>query len=428
MGFSPQRVGLPRGNLVYQRLLKLDAGKTQLQRLAASSQPPAVSGWFPGRHRREFVRGGGPGGLLKECSGDEGAAETFGGEGRNADGDEAIGGDGRFEGQLEEVVGNSFRGARAGNTVVIGTDGDGGKGAGEELGAKGAGFFGDQSAQRRHAFADSEGRDRVLAVELPGGGAGAGGKREKVQIGEGLGGNEIAALLEERVGFTGEADHDVGADGCAGEQSANFREALGIVPGAITAIHAAKNDVRAGLQGQVGVTREAREQVTGCGGPGGRSSREFAIEGEKAWRPVHGLDGAEAEARKGGLAQDRVHEVFEVPGGLEVASPAAKVDTGQHKFLASAIDECTNVGEAGGERNRAAGSAGGGDDAEGTAIGAAVLDLEVRARLPGIGGERESGELSVGEGVVVENGGERHEGVGYGGARAGWALRNSIRL
>ena len=29
MGFSPQRVGLPRGNLVYQRLLKLDAGKTQ---------------------------------------------------------------------------------------------------------------------------------------------------------------------------------------------------------------------------------------------------------------------------------------------------------------------------------------------------------------------------------------------------------------
>ncbi len=48
-------------------------------------------------------------------------------------------------------------------------------------------------------------------------------------------------------------------------------------------------------------------------------------------------------------------------------------------------------------------SAGGGDDAEGAAIAAAVLDFEVGADLSGVGSEGESGEFGVGEGVVVED-------------------------
>ena len=54
--------------------------------------------------------------------------------------------------------------------------------------------------------------------------------------------------------------------------------------------------------------------------------------------------------------------------------------------------------------------AGGGDDAEGAAIAAAVLHFEVGAGLVGVGGEGEGGQLGVGEGVVVEDFGASEEG------------------
>ena len=56
---------------------------------------------------------------------------------------------------------------------------------------------------------------------------------------------------------------------------------------------------------------------------------EFAIEGEEVGGPVHGLDGAEAEAREAGLGEDGGYEVFKALGGLKVAAPAAEVDAGE---------------------------------------------------------------------------------------------------
>jgi hypothetical protein len=50
---------------------------------------------------------------------------------------------------------------------------------------------------------------------------------------------------------------------------------------------------------------------------------EFEVEGEEVGGPVHGLDGAEAEAGELGLAEDGGDEDFETPGGLEVAAPAS---------------------------------------------------------------------------------------------------------
>ena len=54
---------------------------------------------------------------------------------------------------------------------------------------------------------------------------------------------------------------------------------------------------------------------------------EFAVEGEEVGGPVHGFDGAEAQARERGFGQDRGDQIFESLGGLKVAPPAAEVDS-----------------------------------------------------------------------------------------------------
>ena len=130
--------------------------------------------------------------------------------------------------------------------------------------------------------------DGILAVEFPGGSAGSRGKRKQVQVGKRLGGDEVVAFLEERVGFAGESDHDVGADGGIGQQRADLCEALGVMPGTIAAVHAAEDGVGSRLQGQMRVGGQPRMLSGG----------EFAVEVQQVARPVHGLDGAEAKARE----------------------------------------------------------------------------------------------------------------------------------
>jgi hypothetical protein len=87
------------------------------------------------------------------------------------------------------------------------------------------------------------------------------------------------------------------------------------------------------------------------------------------------------------------------------------------------IDVAADVVETGGEMDGARGAAGGGDDAEGAAIAAAVLHFKVRASLMGVGGEGESGELGVGEGVVVEDFAEGDKSRGFTDARRDKANR-----
>lgn len=190
-------------------------------------------------------------GLVRGGSGQR-PGEAVGSEVGDARRDEAIGRDGLGvcggESELEEVTGDGFCGA-----VGADLDSDGGERAAEEAGAEGVGFCCDEGAERGHALLNGASGDGIFAVEFPGAGIGARGEREEVEVGKGLRGNEIAAFLEEGVGFAGKADHDVGADGGIGEQSANGGEALGVVPGAIAAVHAAQDGVRTGLEGQVGV-------------------------------------------------------------------------------------------------------------------------------------------------------------------------------
>src|SRR5580658_2746278 len=107
-----------------------------------------------------------------------GSTETLRCERSDIGGNEAIRGDGGGQGQPEKVVGDGF----GGGGVAARPDGDGGEGAAQELRAEGEEFFRNVGAEGGHAFLDGACRDGILAVELPGGGAGAGREGKKMQV------------------------------------------------------------------------------------------------------------------------------------------------------------------------------------------------------------------------------------------------------
>ena len=110
----------------------------------------------------------------------------------DAGGDEAIGGDcGSSRVSLRKLSVTACGGCWVGARL----DGDGGERAAEEARAEGTGFFGDEVAQGGHAFVHGAGGNGVLAVEFPGGRAGARGERKEVEVGEGLRGDEAVALV-----------------------------------------------------------------------------------------------------------------------------------------------------------------------------------------------------------------------------------------
>jgi len=107
-----------------------------------------------------------------------------------------------------------------------------------------ASFSGGEGAQGGHTLIDCLRGDGRGSVQGPSARAGARREREEMQIAEGEGADEGERLLEFCVGFAGEADHYIGAQGeerASGEQEGlNF---FGVVPGAVAAVHAAQHGV-----------------------------------------------------------------------------------------------------------------------------------------------------------------------------------------
>ncbi len=79
-----------------------------------------------------------------------------------------------------------------------------------------------------------------------------------MQIGEGQPLDERARLLEILVALAREADHDVGPDGGLWHGFVDALDAVLVVPGAVAAMHQAQDAVAAALQGDMGMTRDAR--------------------------------------------------------------------------------------------------------------------------------------------------------------------------
>ncbi len=216
-----------------------------------------------------------------------------------------------FHVRLLIIVGKSF-GELGVATSVDGVQGDGLQRLSDECLHKGELLFGGKVAQDFIALAgDLHGN---LIRHGGGGGTGARGVGEDVQISERQVCDEAAGGFEFGVGFAGESSHDVGSDGGGGHGSANLFDLLAIVPRSIFAVHAAEHGVTARLQGHVCVLGDARG--------GGH-------EGNQVVGPIHRLDGGDAELFESGIGEDGADE------GLEVRCPAFRVR------LRKAAENCT---------------------------------------------------------------------------------------
>jgi len=169
------------------------------------------------------------------------------------------------------------------------------------------------------------------------------------------------------------------------------------------------------------------------------SAGELGHEGDQAGIPIHGLDGAEAQAREAGLAEDVVDERgqgarWRAGRGGQFPSPTAEIDSGEDQLIATGSDKALYLLHDGCEGQAFGIAAGLGNDAEGAAVAAALLNFEVGAGLLA-GHELRFFDKGVGEEVVGPDGSGRAGGEerlesdeiswGWDGA-AGWDCLKSL--
>ena len=253
-------------------------------------------------------------------------------------------------------------------------EGECGERAADELLAVSALLLLGELAERGHALFDDRRGHGVCSVEGPGAGVGARRKRKEMEVTEGQSAKEGKRLVEFAIGFTGEAGHDVGAEGERGAGGAEDGfDLLRVVPGAVAAVHAAEDGVRPGLEREMGVAGDA-------------GSTELIEQGDEIGVPIHGLDGAEAEKRESGFFEylaDQARQRGLRLAGLrcEIAPPAAEIDAGEDEFPAPGRNKAARLREDACGGQAARGAAGLGNHAEGTAVATALLDFEIGAGL-----------------------------------------------
>ena len=125
-----------------------------------------------------------------------------------------------------------------------------------ELGMAESGGFGFAEGAE-FAGASLDGGAGEFVRKCGGFGAGALGKRENVEIGEGEVFDEGHGCSVVVFGFAGEAGDDVGADGGVGESLMDEFDAAGVVLGAVPAVHGGEDAVGGGLQRHVEVLGDA---------------------------------------------------------------------------------------------------------------------------------------------------------------------------
>jgi len=203
-----------------------------------------------------------------------------------------------------------------------------------------------------------------LTVESGGGRSYAGAEGEDVGVGKAHLFDEAQALFKVGLGFAGKTDYHVGSndqvrDGCAGvgDQLAEARHSA-------AAGHTAQLGVRSGLQRQMQM--------------GAETSRPALPKVEEAVGQLPWFQTAEAQAGDVGVGEDGRGQLLEIgplaPG--KVPAKGTEMDTGEHGFAVAVPDECLDFLHYIGSGAAAAVAAQGGDDAECTAVLAAVLDFD----------------------------------------------------
>ena len=146
---------------------------------------------------------------------------------------------------------------------------------------------------------------------------------------------------------------------------ASRAEAHRIGPG-VAPLHALEDHVVAGLQRQVQVRHQPR--LLGDGG-------------DEVLVGLHLVDGGEAQALElRHLAQDVPHELARGHVARQTGAVVGDVDAGEHDLGVAGLHQPAHLGHHLARRHRARRPAAEGDDAEGAAVVAAVLHLDVGAR------------------------------------------------
>ena len=145
------------------------------------------------------------------------------------------------------------------------------------------------------------------------------------------------------------------------------------MPGTIFAMHAAQHSITARLQGHVRMLGDAP-----------RGSDQF----DQFVGPVHRLDARDAEFFELRFQEYRAEQVLEVRlpafASIQIASPAAEVDAADHHFAVACGHQRVHFANHLSQRQRPAVAADARDHAEGAAIVASVLHLEVGASAAGL--------------------------------------------
>lgn len=107
-----------------------------------------------------------------------------------------------------------------------------------------------------------------------------------------------------------------------------------------------------------------------------RQAGRLRHELKEVFAPVHRLDGTNAQQIDIGFLENGLNEVNKAQTAGQIASPASEIDTAEDD-LAVVTGEVADLGNDIGQGGTPTPTADSGDDAEGAAIAASVLDLEV---------------------------------------------------
>ena len=151
-------------------------------------------------------------------------------------------------------------------------------------------------------------------------------------------------------------------------------------------LHALEDEIAAGLQAEMGVRHQARLA--------GEGIEQLLVESR-------GIEGGQPQPRQlRNLVEDTPHQGAEPRPRRQVGAVAGDVDTGQHDLAAAAGDQRADPADDGFRGDAAVVAAGEGDDAEGAAVVAAILDLDEGARPSREAGDRGRRALAGGRDVV----------------------------
>ena len=204
-------------------------------------------------------------------------------------------------------------------------------------------------------------------------------KREQVKIAEGKRAHQRQRLFKLGVGLSREAHHHVRAQGEVRPRSPQQSlHLLRVMPGTVAPVHAAQHGVRARLQRQMRMTRQ-------------RPAAKLRHKRDQIGIPVHRLNRAQPKSRQAGpLQAPPFQDLSHQPSQRlrrstwlreQIASPAAKINAREHQFVAASRDKSFHLAQHGGARQAPRRSTRLRNHAEGAAVAASLLDLQIRPRL-----------------------------------------------